>query len=96
MLDAARVPGSLWLFPFYFSGFQFFDMFPFALSDYGSQNLHFGSGFQRKYFIYNLVNGLLLDFSAADRAMRNTDSRIEKSHIVIDFGNGTDGGTGIF
>ena len=39
----------------------------------------------------NLVDRLLLDDLAADRAVGNADARIEQTQIVVNFRNGTDG-----
>ena len=47
-------------------------------------------------FVKNLVNGLLTDFLAADRTVRNTDTRIQQSQVVVNFRDGTDGGTRVF
>ena len=45
--------------------------------------------------IYHLVHGLLLNLSSALRTMGHTHPRIEKTHIVVDFRDGSYRGTRI-
>ena len=43
--------------------------------------------------VHNFINALLSDFLTAVRAVRNTDSCIKQSEIIINFSNGTNGRT---
>ena len=83
----------------YISGFpsigKDFCVFTLFSANHRSQNLNFGSYRQRLHLINNLVNGLLLDFFAALRAMRYTHMRPKQTKIVIDFRCRSHGGTGV-
>ena len=59
------------------------------------QKLDPGPFFEREYLIGDVIDGLPDYLSAADRAMRNTDPRIEEAEIIVNLGNGADGGAGI-
>ena len=41
--------------------------------------------------VHDLLRGLLGDFFAAFGAVRVADARPEQTHVVVDFGDGTDG-----
>ena len=77
-------------------GIKFFDIFAFSSADNRCHKLDFGAFRKSKNLVNNLVDGLLFDFSSADRAMRNAYSCIEQTEIVIDFRNCSDSGTGVF
>ena len=80
-----------------FSGrFKFFYMLAFSSSYNRSQYLYFGTFLQCHHMVHNLVNGLLFDFSAADRTVWNADSGIQQTQIVINFRYCTYSGTRIF
>ena len=75
---------------------QLFDVFALSAPDNRRHNLNFRFFRQRQHLIYNLVNGLLLDFPSANRAMGHAYPGIEQTQVVVNFGNRTHGGTGVF
>lgn len=72
------------------------DMLPFAAADDRRENLCLTPFGQAEHLIDDLVHRLLLDLPAADRAVRDADAGVEQTEVVIDFGHGADGGTGVF
>ncbi len=66
-------------------GIQFLHVLSLAGTHPGSQHKDFGSLRQGKHLIDNLVDGLLPDFPAADRAVRDSNARIQKPQIIINF-----------
>ena len=68
-------------------GFEFLDMFPFTGTHHRSKHLNFCTFIHPENLIDNLIDGLLLDLPATDRAMRHANPRIEQPQIIIDFGD---------
>ncbi len=77
-------------------GVKLFGMFALASPHHGSKHLNLCSLFQIENAVDNLVNGLLLNFPTADRAVRDSDSRVQKTQIVVNLRYRSDRGTGIF
>ena len=50
-------------------------------------------GFQGEHVLQDLLRGLARDFVAADRAMRHADGGVEEAQVIVDLGDGADGGT---
>ena len=55
------------------------------------QHLELGAIGKFKDSVDNLLWGLTLNDRPIDRAMRNTDARIEKAEVVVDLGDGSYG-----
>ncbi len=64
-------------------------MFSLSSSNYRSQYRQPGADFVSRNPIHNAVHRLAGDLPAANRAVRNSDSRIKQSQIVINLGNGS-------
>ncbi len=47
---------------------------------------------QRQHLLQDLLGGLARDFVAADGAVRNADGGVEHAQVVVDLGDGADGG----
>ena len=60
-------------------------------ADDGRENLQAGAFGVLLQNVHNLLRGLLGDFFATFGAVRVADARPEQTHVVIDFGDGTDG-----
>ena len=84
--DISGFPGRL----------EFLGVLTLASPDHRRQHLNPGSLLERHHPVDDLIHRLLLDFPAADGAMRDADPGIEQAEIVVDFGDGPHGGTGIF
>ena len=69
-------------------------VFAFAAADHRRQDHEAIFGLQGEHVLQDLLGGLARDFAAADRAMRHTDRGIEQAQVVVDFGDGADGGPG--
>ena len=65
-------------------------------ADNGGHNLDAGGLGQGQNLIDNLVDGLLLNLLAALGAVGSSHPCPQKAQIVVYFGDGTDGGAGIF
>ena len=72
---------------------QKFCMRTFTSADNRGQKLQFRPLRQCHNMVYHLIDSLLLDLFAAFRAVRNTDTCIQQSEIIIDFCNSSHGGT---
>ena len=70
-------------------------MLSFPAPDHGSQDLDPGPLRQRHDLIHHLIHSLPLDLPSAFGTVGNSDSGIEKSHIVIDFRHRPYCGSGI-
>ena len=62
-----------------------------ACADDGRENLQAGSFGVFLQDVHDLLRGLLGDFFATFGAVRVADARPEQTHVVVDFGDGTDG-----
>ena len=51
-------------------------------------------GFQREHVLQDLLRRLARDLVAADGAVRNADGRVEEAEVIVDLGDGADGGAG--
>ena len=60
-------------------------------ADDGREDLQAGAFGVLLQNVHNLLRGLLGDFFAAFGAVRVADARPEQTHVVVDFGDGTDG-----
>ena len=60
-------------------------------ADDGRENLQAGAFGVLLQNVHNLLRGLLGNFFAAFGAVRVTDARPEQTHVIVDFGDGTDG-----
>ena len=60
-------------------------------ADDGREDLQAGAFRVFLQNIHDLLRGLLGDFFTADGAVRVTDTCPEQTHVVVDFGDGTDG-----
>ena len=76
-------------------GIEFLQMLALSSSHHRCQHHDFCPFRQGKNLIHDLIHRLLLDLSAADRAMGNAYPGIEKAEIVVNFCNGSHRGTGI-
>ena len=47
---------------------------------------------QREHVLQDLLGGLARDLVAADRAVRHADRRVQQAQVVVDLGDGADGG----
>ena len=65
-------------------------MLALSAAHYGSHYLDFCSLFIAHYFIDYLVNRLLTDFTSADGTMRDSDSRVKQTKVVVYFCHGSD------
>ena len=63
-----------------------------AADDWG-KNLELGAVGKFEDSVDNLLRGLALNDGPIDRAMWNADAGIEQTEVVVDLGNGSDGGT---
>jgi len=75
---------------------QLLDMLALARADDRSQHLDFRALRQGKHPVDDLVDRLLLDLPAADRAVRNADAGIQQTQIIVNFGYGSHCGTRVF
>ena len=80
----------------FFGRFQFLDMLALPLTYNRSKNLQSAAGLERKYLVYDLVNGLLFDFTAADRALGDSDSGIKQPKIIVNFSDSSDSRPRVF
>ena len=71
-------------------------VFALSAAHNGRKQLDLAACLIRQHLVHNLVNGLLADLSAANRAVRHADTGIEQTQVVIDLGDGAHGGTRIF
>ena len=62
-------------------------------ADDGRENLQAGAFGVLLQDVHDLLRGLLGDFLTAFGAVRVADARPEQTHVVVDFGDGTDGRT---
>ena len=62
-----------------------------ACTDDGREDLQAGAFGVLLQNVHDLLRGLLGDFFAAFGAVRVADARPEQTHVVVDFGDGTDG-----
>ena len=60
-------------------------------ADDGREDLQAGAFGVFLQNVHDLLRGLLGDFFAAFGAVRVADARPEQTHVVVDFGDGTDG-----
>ena len=72
-------------------GFELLLVLALASSDHGSQHLELGALRQFHYLIDYLVNGLLLYLSAADGAVRDSDTGVHQSQVVVYLRHSTHG-----
>ena len=59
-------------------------------SYYGSKQLDTGSVLHEKQLIHDLIYSLPSDLSSAIRAVRDTGTGVQKTHVIINLGNGSD------
>ena len=74
---------------------QHLDVLALSSPDHRGQKLNPGSLRQRHDLIHHLIHGLLFDLLAALRAVRNADSGIEQTEIVINLRHRSHRGAGI-
>ena len=60
------------------------------------QNLDAGLFRQGEHLVHNLVDGLLLDFPAADGAVGDADAGVQQPQVVVDLRHRAHGGAGVF
>ena len=60
------------------------------------QNLNFRALRHLHHPVDDLIDGLLADLSAADRAVRHTDARVQKAQIIVNFRHRAYRGTRVF
>ena len=77
-------------------GLELFLMLALPSPDHRRKHLDAALFRQSQHLIHDLVDGLLLDLPAADRAMRDTDPGIEQTQVVVDLGDRAHGGSGVF
>ena len=73
--------------------FQKFCVGTLTTADNRCQQLQFRPLRQCHNMVYHLIDSLLLDLFAAFRAVRNTDTCIQQSEIIINFCNSSHGRT---
>ena len=71
---------------------QIFLVFALAAADHRRHHHEAIFGFQREHVLQDLLGGLARDFVAADRAMRHADGGVEEAQVVVNLGDGADGG----
>ena len=74
---------------------QKFFVHSFLSAHHRRKKLHLRSFLFPHEKIYHLIYCLLLDFSSANRAMRDSHPRIKKTHIIINLRYSSDCGSGI-
>ena len=75
--------------------FELLCVLSLAVPDDRRKELHSGPLGELHNGVYHLVDALLGDDSSADRTVRNTYPRIEKSEVVVYLGNSSHGRTGV-
>ena len=68
---------------------------PLLLADDRRQQRDLRAFAERHELFHDLIHALARDLAAADRTMGNTDAGIEKSQVIVYFGDRPDGGTGV-
>jgi len=68
--------------------------FAFAAADDGGEDGNAFAGSEGEDALDDLLRGLAGDLAAATGAMGHADGGVEQTEVIVDFGNGTDGGAG--
>ena len=66
--------------------------FAFAAANDGGEDGDALAGSEGEDALDDLLGGLAGDLAAAARAVRHADRSVEQAEVIVDFGNGTDGG----
>ena len=74
---------------------QFLGVLALPTPDDGRQQLEPGTLRQLQHLIHNLSHRLLLDFSAADGTVRDTNPGIQQTQIIVNLRNGAHRGAGV-
>ena len=74
-------------------GVQLLGLGTFARAHNGCQHLKTSAFRQLEDFVHHFIDGLLVDLPPADRAVRHADAGVHQAQVVVNFGDGTHGGT---
>ena len=71
------------------------DVLTLAAADHRRQHLEAAALLEREHAVDDLLRRLPLDRGAADRAVRPAGTGVEQAEVVVDLGDGADGGAGV-
>ena len=67
----------------------------FFLRDNGGEQHQFAAEWKLHDFVHNVFHAAAVDFAMTNRTVRDANAGKEQAEIVINFGDGGDGGTGV-
>ena len=71
---------------------ELFPVFAFAAADHGCEEVELGAVAKRHRLVDHLGDGLAFDREAGGGRVGDADPRPEQAHVVVDLGDGSDGG----
>ena len=81
------------LIPLFLQAFDFFFVFAFFAAGNGREQQEFGSFRHGEDFVHHLRDGLGFNGQSGRRRIGRAGTGPEKTHIIVNFGNGADGRT---